>query len=182
MAEKSANNLLKGLKESLNVPFEKVLFAIGIRFVGETVAKKLAKHFGSIDAIATASYEELVAVDEIGEKIAISLKNYFSDKQNIELIFNLKKIGLQFEAIKTESFSSRFTGMSFVVSGVFKAFAREELKHLIEENGGKNVSAISAKTTYLVAGENMGPSKLDKATKLGVKIISEDEFIQLLSS
>ena len=182
MAEKSANNLLKGLKESLNVPFEKVLFAIGIRFVGETVAKKLAKHFGSIDAIATASYEELVAVDEIGEKIAISLKNYFSDKQNIELIFNLKKIGLQFEAIKTESFSSRFTRMSFVVSGVFKAFAREELKQLIEENGGKNVSAISAKTTYLVAGENMGPSKLDKATKLGVKIISEDEFIQLLSS
>ena len=182
MAEKSANNLLKGLKESLNVPFEKVLFAIGIRFVGETVAKKLAKHFGSIDAIATASYEELVAVDEIGEKIAISLKNYFSDKQNIELIFNLKKIGLQFEAIKTESFSSTFTGMSFVVSGVFKAFAREELKQLIEENGGKNVSAISAKTTYLVAGENMGPSKLDKATKLGVKIISEDEFIQLLSS
>ena len=182
MAEKSANNLLKGLKESLNVPFEKVLFAIGIRFVGETVAKKLAKHFGSIDAIATASYEELVAVDEIGEKIAISLKNYFSDKQNIELIFNLKKIGLQFEAIKTESFSSTFTGMSFVVSGVFKAFAREELKELIEENGGKNVSAISVKTTYLVAGENMGPSKLDKATKLGVKVISEDEFIQLLSS
>jgi DNA ligase (NAD+) len=182
MAEKSANNLLKGLKESLNVPFEKVLFAIGIRFVGETVAKKLAKHFGSIDAIATASYEELVAVDEIGEKIAISLKNYFSNKQNIELIFNLKKIGLQFEAIKTASFSSKFTGMSFVVSGVFKAFAREELKQLIEENGGKNVSAISAKTTYLVAGENMGPSKLDKATKLGVKIISEDEFIQLLSS
>jgi DNA ligase (NAD+) len=182
MAEKSANNLLKGLKESLNVPFEKVLFAIGIRFVGETVAKKLAKHFGSIDAIATASYEDLVAVDEIGEKIAISLKNYFSDKQNIELIFNLKKIGLQFEAFKTESFSTKLTGMNFVVSGVFKAFAREELKHLIEENGGKNVSAISAKTTYLVAGENMGPSKLDKATKLGVRIISEDEFIQLLSS
>lgn len=182
MAEKSANNLLKGLKESLNVPFEKVLFAIGIRFVGETVAKKLAKHFGSIDAIATASYEDLVAVDEIGEKIAISLKNYFSDKQNIELIFNLKKIGLQFEAFKTESFSTKLTGMNFVVSGVFKAFAREELKHLIEENGGKNVSAISAKTTYLVAGENMGPSKLDKATKLGVTIISEDEFIQLLSS
>ena len=182
MAEKSANNLLKGLKESLNVPFEKVLFAIGIRFVGETVAKKLAKHFGSIDAIAKANYEDLVAVDEIGEKIAISLKNYFSDKQNIELIFNLKKIGLQFEAKKIEHFSSKLSGMNFVVSGVFKAFAREELKQLIEENGGKNVSAISAKTTYLVAGENMGPSKLDKATKLGVKVISEDEFIQLLSS
>ena len=182
MAEKSANNLLKGLKESLNVPFEKVLFAIGIRFVGETVAKKLAKHFGSIDAIATASYEDLVAVDEIGEKIAISLNNYFSDKENIELIFNLKKIGLQFEAKKIEHFSSKLSGMNFVVSGVFKAFAREELKQLIEENGGKNVSAISAKTTYLVAGENMGPSKLEKATKLGVKIISEDEFIQLLSS
>jgi DNA ligase (NAD+) len=146
------------------------------------VKQLLAKHFGSIDAIATASYEDLVAVDEIGEKIAISLKNYFSDKQNIELIFNLKKIGLQFEAFKTETFSTKLTGMNFVVSGVFKAFAREELKHLIEENGGKNVSAISAKTTYLVAGENMGPSKLDKATKLGVTIISEDEFIQLLSS
>lgn len=182
MAEKSANNLLKGLKESLNVPFEKVLFAIGIRFVGETVAKKLAKHFGSIDAIAKANFEDLVAVDEIGEKIAISLNNYFSDKENIELIFNLKKIGLQFEAKKIEHFSSKLSGMNFVVSGVFKAFAREELKQLIEENGGKNVSAISAKTTYLVAGENMGPSKLDKATKLGVKIISEDEFIQLLSS
>jgi len=182
MAEKSANNLLKGLKESLNVPFEKVLFAIGIRFVGETVAKKLAKHFGSIDAIAKANFEDLVAVDEIGEKIAISLNNYFSDKENIELIFNLKKIGLQFEAKKIEHFSTKLSGMNFVVSGVFKAFAREELKQLIEENGGKNVSAISAKTTYLVAGENMGPSKLDKATKLGVKIISEDEFIQLLSS
>lgn len=182
MAEKSANNLLKGLKESLNVPFEKVLFAIGIRFVGETVAKKLAKHFGSIDAIANASYEDLIGVDEIGEKIAISIGNYFSDEQNITLINDLKNIGLQFEAIKNEAYSSKFEGVSFVVSGVFNSFSREELKQLIEENGGKNVSAISAKTSYLVAGENMGPSKLEKATKLGVKILSEDEFIYLLSN
>ena len=182
MAEKSANNLLKGLKDSLEVPFEKVLFAIGIRFVGETVAKKLAKHFGSIDAIAKASFDELVGVDEIGEKIAISIGNYFSDDQNFALISELKKCGLQFEGIKTETLSTKFTGVSFVVSGVFKAFSREELKQLIEENGGKNVSAISAKITYLIAGENMGPSKLDKAIKLGVTILAEDEFIQLLSS
>jgi len=182
MAEKSANNLLKGLKDSLEVPFEKVLFAIGIRFVGETVAKKLAKHFGSIDAIAKASFDDLVGVDEIGEKIAISIGNYFSDDQNFALISELKKCGLQFEGIKTETLSTKFTGVSFVVSGVFKAFSREELKQLIEENGGKNVSAISAKTTYLIAGENMGPSKLDKAIKLGVTILAEDEFIHLLSS
>ncbi|NDF61157.1 MAG: NAD-dependent DNA ligase LigA, partial [Crocinitomicaceae bacterium] len=173
--------LLKGLKLSLEVPFEKVLFAIGIRFVGETVAKKLAKHFGSIDAIANASYEDLIGVDEIGEKIAISIGNYFSDEQNITLINDLKNIGLKFESIKSEAYTSKFEGISFVVSGVFNSFSREELKQLIEENGGKNVSAISAKTNYLVAGQNVGPSKLEKATKLGVKIISEDEFIYLLN-
>ncbi|MFN5443779.1 MAG: NAD-dependent DNA ligase LigA [Crocinitomicaceae bacterium] len=181
MAEKSANNLLKSIEASKNVPFERVLFALGIRFVGETVAKKLAEHFGVIEKLQYATFEDLIAVDEIGDKIAESIILYFQNIENIEIIEKLKQSGVQFEAEKKELTSNRFEGMSFVVSGVFSTFSRDELKKIIEDNGGKNVGSISAKTTYIVAGENMGPAKLEKATKLGVKILSENEFIQLLN-
>ena len=181
MAEKSANNLLLGLKASKEVPFERVLFALGIRFVGETVAKKLAKSFKSIDNIINAPLESLIAVDEIGERIAQSVVDYFQVEQNRVNIEKFKAHGLQFQIQEKEGSSDRFLGKAFVVSGVFSAFSRDELKELIESNGGKNVSSISKKTDYVVAGENMGPAKLQKATELGVAIISENEFIQLIS-
>lgn len=181
MAEKSANNLLLGLKASKEVPFERVLFALGIRFVGETVAKKLAKSFKSIDNIINAPLESLIAVDEIGDRIAQSVVDYFQVEQNRINIEKFKAIGLQFQIQEKEGSSDKFAGKAFVVSGVFSAFSRDELKELIESNGGKNVSSISKKTDYVVAGENMGPSKLQKATELGVAIISENEFIQLIS-
>lgn len=181
MAEKSANNLLKSIEASKNVPFERVLFALGIRFVGETVAKKLADHFGTIEKLQFATFEDLIAVDEIGDKIAESIILYFQKTENLEIIEKLKHAGVQLEAEVKELASNRFEGMSFVVSGVFSTFSRDELKKTIEDHGGKNVSSISAKTTYVVAGENMGPTKLEKATKLGVKILSENEFIKLLN-
>lgn len=182
MGDKSANNLLDGLKASKDVPFERVLFAIGIRFVGQTVAKKLAKAFKSMDAIVAANFDQLVAVDEIGEKIALSVMDFFNKEENLELIKELKEAGLQFEAEEQEGVSDRLEGASLVVSGVFNAFSRDELKQLIELNGGKVSSSISSKTTYLVAGDKMGPSKLKKATDLGVNIISEDEFIKLINA
>jgi DNA ligase (NAD+) len=178
MAEKSVNNLLKGLEDSKKVPFERVLFAIGIRYVGETVAKKLARHFKNIDAIKTASFGELIAADEIGDKIAESIIHFFTVEQNQQLIENLKEIGLQFSLSEQqlENRSEKLAGLTFVVSGVFTSFSRDELKNLIEQNGGKVSGSISKKTNYIVAGENMGPSKLEKATELGVKIIDEHEF------
>ena len=182
MAEKSANNLLQSIEHSKNIPFERVLFGLGIRFVGETVAKKLAKHFGSIDELIKATYDELIEVDEIGEKIAHSVIEYFSDSESLELIKNLKDVGLQFQTTKTEKNEGIFTGKTIVVSGVFSAFSRDEIKELIEQNGGKNGSSISSKTDFLVAGENMGPSKLKKAVDLGIKILSEDEFVKLLNN
>jgi DNA ligase (NAD+) len=180
MADRSADNLIQGIKNSTQVPFERVLFAIGIRFVGETVAKKLARAMGSIDRIMHAKYDELIEVDEIGEKIAISVQQFFLDERNVEIIYRLKEAGVQLEIVKKETLSQKLEGKSFVVSGVFNAFSRDELKEVIESNGGKNVSSISAKTDYVVAGENMGPAKLKKATDLGIQILSEDEFIQLL--
>ena len=180
MADKSADNLIKGVEASKNIPFERVLFAIGIRYVGETVAKKLAKYFKNIDAIISAKYDELVAVDEIGEKIAISVQQFFLDVSNLELIECLKTAGLQFSIEEKENQSSKFEGKIFVVSGVFVSFSRDEIKELIETNGGKNGSSISAKTSYVVAGENMGPAKLKKASDLGIPIISESEFVQML--
>ncbi len=177
MADKSANNLLQSIEASKQIPYERVLFALGIRFVGETVAKKLAAKFENIDLLAQASFDELVAVDEIGERIAISVQSYFSDELHQQLIEKLKKAGVQLQGVKKEFLSNKFEGMNFVVSGVFSTFSRDELKKVIEDNGGKNVSSISAKTTYVVAGENMGPAKLEKATKLGVKILSEQEFV-----
>ncbi len=181
MADKSANNLIQGIQASKERPFDKVLFGLGIRFVGETVAKKLAMAFKSLDAMAAASYDELIAVDEIGEKIALSIQAWFADEKNQEIVKRLREYGLQMEMEQKEGASDKFSGLSFVVSGVFNAFSRDELKELIESNGGKNVGSISSKTSYVVAGENMGPSKLKKATDLGVPIVSEDEFIAMLN-
>lgn len=182
MAEKSVNNLLQGLTDSKKVPFERVLFAIGIRFVGETVAKKLAKHFKNIDAIMHASFEELIVADEIGDKIAESIIQYFAIEQNLKLIEDLKNIGLQFSLSETQlqNTSDKLAGLTFVVSGVFSLFSRDELKELIEQNGGKVSGSISKKTSYIVAGENMGPSKLEKATELGVAIIDEHTFSEMI--
>jgi DNA ligase (NAD+) len=180
MADKSADNLINGLLLSKNVPFERVLFSLGIRFVGETVAKKLAKGLKSIDKIRAATYDELIQVDEIGEKIAISVQQFFLEEQNIEMIERLKVAGLQFEIKEKEGVTDLFSGKTFVVSGVFSTFSRDELKDVIEMNGGKNSSSISAKTSYVVAGESMGPAKLKKATDLGVSILNEDEFIKML--
>ncbi len=183
MAEKSVNNMLKGLEESKKVPFERVLFAIGIRYVGETVAKKLARHFKNIDAIQHATFEELIAADEIGDKIAESIIHFFTVEQNQQLIKNLKEIGLQFSLSEQqlENRSEKLAGLTFVVSGVFTLFSRDELKNLIEQNGGKVSGSISKKTSYIVAGENMGPSKLEKATELGVKIIDEHQFSEMMN-
>jgi len=182
MADKSANNLIAGIAASKNVPFERVLFALGIRFVGETVAKKLAKSFKSIDSIISASYDDLINVEEIGEKIAISIRQYFENDEHISIIVRLKEAGLQFEMIEKAGTSNKLDGKAFVVSGVFTAFSRDEIKDVIESNGGKNVSSISTKTDFVVAGDNMGPAKLKKATDLGIRILSEDEFIQLLNN
>lgn len=181
MGEKSVDNLIKGLDESKEKPFEKVLFAIGIRHVGSTVAKKLAQHFLSIDNLIAASREELILVDEIGEKIADSVIAFFNDQENVLLVDRLKTAGLQFvsEAPK-EVENNVFNGKSFVVSGVFTKFSRNEIKAQIENFGGKNVSSISKKTDYVLAGDKMGPSKLAKAEKLEIPIISEDDFIAML--
>ena len=181
MADKSANNLIAGLEASKTIPFERVLFGLGIRFVGETVAKKLAASLKNIDAIINSTFEELVAIGEIGDKIAMSIQAHFQVEENRRIIDRLKNAGLQFHIEEKELASSKFEGMSFVVSGVFSAFSRDELKELITSNGGKNVGSISAKTTFVVAGENMGPAKLQKATDLGVTILSEDDFIKKLN-
>lgn len=182
MADKSANNLIAGIEASKKIPFERVLFGLGIRFVGETVAKKLAFALKNMDAIAKASFEELIAIEEIGDKIAMSIIDYFEHEENRLIIERLKEKGLQFEVEEKEAASNKLEGMTFVVSGVFNAFSRDELKNLILDNGGKNVGSISAKTTFVVAGDKMGPAKLQKATDLGVKILSEDEFIQMLNN
>ncbi len=180
MADKSVRNLLAGLEDSKNVPFERVLFALGIRFVGETVAKKLAQALGNIDAIAEASFEELIGIEEIGDKIAQSIRQFFSEESSLELIQRLKNAGLQFEMVQKELVGDALKDASIVVSGVFERVSRDELKALIESYGGKNVGSISAKTTYVVAGENMGPAKLEKAQKLGVTILNEFEFFNLI--
>lgn len=181
MAEKSAKNIILGLEASKKVPFEKVLFAIGIRFVGETVAKKLVKHYKTIDNLMSADLEALKNVDEIGERIAESIIDFFGDLSNIMLIDKLKQVGLQFEIIENDtSVSDKLNGLKFVVSGVFEKFSRNELKKAIEENGGKNSGSLSSKTDYLIAGDKMGPAKKTKAETLEIKIISEDEFLVLI--
>lgn len=179
-ADKSVNNLLQGLEASKNQPFEKVLFAIGIRFVGETVAKKLAKQFKSMDRLQRATYDELVATDEIGEKIALSIQAFFMEEKNLTLVDRLKSIGLQMEIEIEENVSNTLEGTIFVVSGVFETVSRDELKKLIESNGGKVGSSISSKTNFLVAGDKMGPAKLKKAQDLKVNIIGEQEFLEMI--
>uniref|UniRef100_UPI0026EB33F7 NAD-dependent DNA ligase LigA n=1 Tax=Mesonia mobilis TaxID=369791 RepID=UPI0026EB33F7 len=182
MAEKSAENLINGIQQSKEVPFERVLFALGIRYVGETVAKKLAKNYKTIEAIEAASQEDLVSVDEIGEKIAESVVDFFAVEENRAIVNRLKTNGLQL-AIPEEELAGqtdKLNGNTFVISGVFEKVSRSDLKKMIEANGGKVTGSISAKTNYLVAGENMGPSKLAKAEKLGTHIISEDEFLAMV--
>lgn len=183
MAEKSAQNMIKGIEKSKEIPFEKVLYALGIRFVGETVAKKLAKHFKSIDALMSASFETLISVDEIGDKIAESIIEFSNDLGNMHLIDRLKIAGVQLQVSEEElaNQTDKLQGKIFVVSGVFHQMSRTELKKAIEDNGGKVSSSISKKTTYVVAGDNMGPSKKTKAESLGVEIISEEDFIQMIS-
>lgn len=182
MAEKSAENLVKGIEASKQIPFERVLFALGIRYVGETVAKKLAKHYKSIDALMFASVLDLVTVDEIGERIAESVVEFFSSEENKVMVERLKGYGVQLEisAEKLANQTEKLKGQTFVVSGVFESISRNDLKKLIEDNGGKVSSSISSKTSYVVAGDKMGPSKRTKAESLGITILSEEEFLQFL--
>ncbi|WP_395054141.1 NAD-dependent DNA ligase LigA [Flavobacterium sp.] len=184
MAQKSAENLVKGVENSKNIPFESVLFALGIRFVGETVAKKLTKHYKNIDALSKATLLELVTVDEIGERIAQSVIEFFDNQENQIIIERLKQFRVQFEIIEkfNPNATEKLSGKTFVVSGVFEQFSRDDLKKSIEDNGGKVGSSISAKTDFVIAGENMGPAKLEKANQLGVKIINESEFIILINN
>ena len=184
MADKSAENLINGIEKSKEIPFERVLYALGIRYVGETVAKKLAKHYKSIDNLANASLMDLILVDEIGERIAQSVIDFFANEENRKLIERLKQYGVQLEMTDSPDtvVSDKLAGNTFVVSGVFEKFSRDELKKAIEDNGGKVGSSISSKTNYVVAGANMGPAKLEKAQKLGISIISEDDFIEMINS
>ncbi len=182
MGEKSAERILKSLEQSKEVPFERVLFALGIRFVGETVAKKLANKLVTIDALQASTYDQLIEIDEIGGRIAESIGQYFENENNLRLIDSLKKHGLQFtlNESRLEGRSNKLEGLSIVISGTFEKHSRDELKQLIEKHGGKNVGSISKKTSYLLGGSNIGPSKIEKVTKLGVPVISEDEFLKMI--
>lgn len=183
MAEKSADNIIKGISDSIEIPFPRVLYGLGIRYVGETVAKKLAFHFESIQSLMNATFEELITVDEIGDRIAESVLHYFSNEKHIELIDRLQVAGLKFEIVKEKVEGPQLLlGFKMVVSGVFTKFSRDEIKGIIEKNGGKLSSGVSKNTDYLVAGDKMGPSKLEKANKLGVKIISEDDLISMIAT
>jgi DNA ligase (NAD+) len=181
LGTKSARNIKNAVEASKEVPFARVLFALGIRYVGETVAKKLAGAFRSIDALEAATYDELVEVDEIGERIAQSVLNYFAQPEHRQLIERLKAAGLQFEtASENAPVSDKLNGLSIVISGTFVHHSRDEYKTLIEQHGGKNISSVSAKANFILAGANMGPAKLEKAQKLGVKIIDENEFLEMI--
>jgi DNA ligase (NAD+) len=183
MGEKSANNILKSLEKSKERPFDRVLFALGIRFVGSTVAKKLADYFPDIEALQGAIHEELIAVNEIGDRIAQSLLQYFQDPEHLKLIERLKAAGLNFKSdnVAPALESDKLAGKTFVISGVFESVSRDELQSIIISHGGKVVSSISAKLSYLVAGDKMGPSKLEKANTLGITILSEDQFLQMVT-
>ena len=180
VGEKTATNLIQGIEESKKQPFERVLFGLGIRYVGETVAKKLAAGMGNIDNLMAASAEQLIGIDEIGERIAESVVQYFSDPKHILGIESMKAAGLIFTAIQKESLGDTLAGKTMVISGVFAKHSRDEIKALIEAHGGKVGSGVTGKTDYLVAGDGIGPSKLEKAVQLGVQIISEDQFLELL--
>ena len=181
---KSALKIIEGVKASLQVPFERVVFAIGIRFVGETTAKLLAKHFKTMDALQSATVEELSEVEGVGQVIAQSVVDYFHEERNVDIIHRLKEYGVQMslseDALSNQS--DKLAGKSIVISGVFNKHSRDEYKTMIEQHGGKNVSSISSKTSFILAGDNMGPSKLEKATKLGVQILSEDDFLSMIES
>lgn len=182
LGEKSARNIIEAVDRSLQVPFERVLFALGIRFVGETVAKKLANSFVSIEALEAATLDDLVDVDEIGPRIAQSVWAYFENEQNRNLIKRLKEAGVQMRISedRLSGFTDKLDGATIVISGTFTHHSRDEYRQMIEQHGGKNTGSVSAKTTYLLAGENMGPAKLEKARKLGIKIISEEDFLQMI--
>lgn len=184
MAEKSAENIVKGVEKSKEIPFERVLFALGIRYVGETVAKKLARHYKNIENLQKASLEQLTEVDEIGKRIAESVVSFFADEKNQQIIERLKNYGVQFSISEQnlENQTDKLKGLTFVVSGVFEIFSRDELKNLIEQNGGKVGSSISSKTNYVIVGENMGASKKEKAEKLGIPMINEKDFQQMIFS
>lgn len=181
-AEKSAKNLIQSIADSVNIPYPRVLYALGIRFVGETVAKKIAKAFPSIDLLMQATVEQLVEVDEIGERIAQSIVDFFKKEENQDIISKLRQFGIQFESSEsiTDQQTNKLNGVTIVISGTFEKHSRDEYKALIDLNGGKNSGSISAKTNYVLAGANMGPAKLEKAQKLGVKILSEDEFLKMI--
>lgn len=179
LGEKSAENIIRSIERSKQVPFPRVLFGLGIRFVGETTAKYLAEHFRSLDAVMHASREELVQADEVGERIADAIIEYFADETNREIIRRLRAAGLQFEAAERHRESESLAGKSFVVSGRFSR-SRDEMKELIERHGGRNLAAVSGNVDFIVAGENMGPAKLKKAEKLGIRIISEEEFLEMI--
>lgn len=182
LGEKSAQRIIDGLEASKKVPFERVLFALGIRYIGETVAKLLAKAFKNIDSLLAATREQLTDVNEIGERIAESLINFFNVESNLALINDLRQIGLRFELSDEElsGTSDKLTGLSIIISGTFQKHSREELKKMIEQHGGKNVGSISKNTSYLLAGDNIGPSKLEKVQKLGIPIITEDDFLEMI--
>ena len=182
LGEKSARNIIEAVDRSLQVPFERVLFALGIRFVGETVAKKLANSFVSIEALEAATLDDLVDVDEIGPRIAQCVRAYFENEQNRNLIKRLKEAGVQMRISedRLSGFTDKLDGATIVISGTFTHHSRDEYRQMIEQHGGKNTGSVSAKTTYLLAGENMGPAKLEKARKLGIKIISEEDFLQMI--
>ena len=182
LGEKSAANIIEGVRLSKEVPFERVLFALGIRYVGETTAKYLASHFRTLDAIANATAEELSEAEEVGAKIAVAIKEYFSDEENRKIVDTLRSAGLQFEAKDKAKLSNALLGKSVVISGKFVGRSRDDMKALVEEHGGRNLAAVSANVDFIVAGDNMGPAKRQKAEKLGVKILSEEEFMALISS
>ena len=180
LGEKSAANIIQSIRLSAEVPFHRVLFALGIRFVGETTAKYLAEHFRSLDTIMAATREELLEAEEVGEKIADAIIEYFADEENRTIIERLRAAGLRFEAEQKQNLLESLSGLTFVISGSFADHSRDDLKALIEAHGGKNLAAVSSNTSYLLAGDKIGPAKLQKATKLGVKIISEQEFVAMI--
>ena len=182
LGEKSASNIIEGIRQSSDVPFERVLFALGIRFVGETTAKYLASHFRTLDAIANASVEELSEAEEVGSKIAVAITEYFAEEGNRHIVETLRNAGLQFEVKEKTQTSNALEGKSVVISGKFAGRSRDDMKALVEEHGGRNLAAVSANVDFIVAGENMGPAKLQKAQKLGITILSEEEFMALITS
>jgi DNA ligase (NAD+) len=184
LGQKSAQRIIDGLEASKKVTFARVLFALGIRYIGETVAKKLTAAFKNIDNLMNASYDQLIDVNEIGQRIAESILNFFGSVENRKLVEELREIGLQFELSdeELEGTSDKLEGLSIIISGTFEKHSRNELKKMIEQHGGKNVGSISKKTSYMLAGENIGPAKLEKVKKLGIPMIGENEFLDMIEA